>query len=139
MGNKNQQPIVFNWQAISPVIGFLPNPFPYGSAPSMVIPGDMTGTSTIYTNIIDQSRMDNIGLEVAWTGTPTGMFKVMASNSGINFFALTFIPALGQPAGSAGGYLVDMSGFPFKYIMLQYTNVSGAGSISVYGQSKDTN
>jgi len=83
--------------------------------------------------------MDNSGLEVTWTGTPTGTFQVMVSNSAINFYSLTFIPALGQPVGSAGGYVIDLNQIPFKYMMLQYTNISGTGTITVYGQNKDLN
>lgn len=83
--------------------------------------------------------MDNQGLEVTWTGTPTGTFQVMVSNSGINFYALTFNPGLAQPSGSASGYAVNLNQLPFKYVMLQYTNASGSGSLTVYGQQKDLN
>lgn len=83
--------------------------------------------------------MDNIGLEVTWTGTPSGLFEVMVSNSGISFYSLTFTPALAQPAGSGGGYAVDLNQLPFKYIMLRYTNTSGSGTLNVYGQNKDLN
>jgi hypothetical protein len=107
--------------------------------PSGVVAGAMASTNTIYSNIVDLSRMDNVGLEVTWTGTPTGTFQVLGSNSGQYFYALTFDPALSQPAGSAGGYLIDLSGYPFKYILLEYTNSSGSGSLYVYGQNKDLN
>lgn len=85
------------------------------------------------------SLIDNIGLEVTWTGTPTGTFQVMVSNSGINFYALTFNPALTQPSGTAGGYAIDLNQLPFKYLMLQYTNASGSGALTIYGQQKDVN
>jgi hypothetical protein len=99
----------------------------------------MSGTNTIYSQIIDISRIDNEGLEVTWTGTPTGTFSIMVSNSGINFYALTFNPALAQPAGAGGGYAVNLTQLPFKYVMLQYTNSSGSGVLTVYGQHKDLN
>jgi hypothetical protein len=83
--------------------------------------------------------MDNVGLEVTFTGTPTGTFQVMVSNSGINFYALTFNPALLQPSGSGLGYAVNISVLAFKYILLEYTNSSGSGNITVYGQMKDVN
>lgn len=139
MSGKNQYPIVYCWQSASPVSGFLPNPYQQGSLPSGIISGTMSGTNTIYSQIVDLSKMDNVGLEITWTGTPTGTFQVMGSNSGINFYSLTFNPALGQPAGSAGGYLIDLSGYPFKYILLEYTNSSGTGNLTVYGQNKDLN
>lgn len=139
MSGKNQYPNTYNWQSTSPVTGFLPTHSPGGSTPSGTVAGTMSSTNTIYSNIIDLAKMDNIGLEITWTGTPTGTFQVMGSNSGINFYALTFNPALGQPAGSAGGYLIDLTGYPFKYIMLEYMNASGSGTLTAYGQSKDLN
>jgi len=99
----------------------------------------MSSTNTIYSNILDVAKMDSIGLEMNWAGTPTGVISVMASNSGINFYALTFSPVLGQPAGSAGGYVIDLSLYPFKYLMIQYVNSSGSGTISSYLQLKDLN
>lgn len=99
----------------------------------------MSGTATIYTNILEIARMDNVGLELTWTGTPTGTIQVFCSNSGINFYSLTFNPALAQPAGSASGYLIDLNQVPFKFIYIQYTNASGSGIITCYGQNKDVN
>ena len=146
MSGKNQSPPVFNWQSTSPVTGFLPlnnNTQGKGSVPSGFLDGAMSGTNTIYSQILDLSRMDNFGLEVNYnydaTGTASGVFQVMGSNSGVYFYALTFNPALGQPAGSPGGYLVDLNQFPFKYLMLQYTNTTGTGVLIVYGQQKDLN
>jgi hypothetical protein len=159
MSGKNQTPITlgplaptisnlpFNspgmsWQSTNPATGFLPLGITaqgQGSPPSGLLDGPMSGTNTIYTQIVDVSRIDNCGLEVTWTGTPTGTFQVMVSNSGINFYALTFNPALAQPSGSAGGYAVDLNQLPFKYFMLQYTNSSGSGVLTVYAQIKDLN
>lgn len=140
MGHKNQFPQPFYWQSTSPVTGFLPlKANQSGSTASTSSSGAMASTDVIYSQIIEISRMDNIGLEVTWTGTPTGLFEIMVSNSGINFYALTFNPVLTQPAGSAGGYAVDVNQLSFKYIMLQYTNTSGSGDLSVYGQYKDLN
>ncbi len=139
MSGKNQYPNIYNWQASSPVTGFLPTHSPGGSIPSGVSAGVMASTNVIYSNIIDLAKMDNIGLEITWTGTAVGVLEIMGSNSGITFYALTFNPALAQPAGSASGYLIDLSGYPFKYIMLKYTNTSGAGTLKAYGQNKDLN
>lgn len=83
--------------------------------------------------------MDNIGLEVTWTSTAIGTLSVMVSNSGINFYALTFSPVLAQPAGTAGGYAVDLNQLPFKFIMLRYVNSSGSGVLTIYGQLMDLN
>lgn len=139
MSNKNQGIVAFNWQSVSPIIGFLPTHPRGGSNPSGLLAGPMASTNTIYSQIVDVATMDNVGLEVSWTGTPSGTFSVLGSNSGSFFFALTFNPALAQPSGSAGGYGVDLFTFPFKYLLLEYVNVSGSGSLFVYGQNKDLN
>jgi hypothetical protein len=139
LSGKNQFPVTFNWQSANPATGFLPNPNQSGSIASGVVNGAMASTNVIYSQIIDLSKMDNIGLEVTYSGTPTGVFEVDVSNSGINFYALTFSPVLTQPAGAAGGYAIDLNQLPFKYLMLKYTNASGTGTLTVYGQNKDLN
>lgn len=132
-------PITFNWQSTTPQTGFLPNPTPGGSIPSGTVAGVATSTNTIYTNIVEVAKMDNHGIEVAWTGTPTGTLTVTGSTSGINWFDLTFSPSLTQPAGSAGSYGLDLNQYPWKYVMFKYVNASGTGTISVYNQLKDLN
>lgn len=128
--SKNQFPSQFNWQSSTPV------PFKANLPLSGVTAGAMASTNTIYSNILDISNYDNSGLEISWTGTPTGTVSVLGSVSGTFFFPLTFNPVLGQPAGSAGGYGVDLNFFPWKFIMLQYVNASGSGSLSAYAQYK---
>lgn len=141
MSGKNQFGNTFNWQSTNPQTGFLPtNPKNAGgSTPSGTVGGTMASTNVIYTNILEKSRMDNVGLEVAWTGTPTGTLVVLASNSGLNWPSLTFDPVLDQPAGSASSILVNLNQIPFKFFMLKYTNASGSGTIKVYGQNCDLN
>ncbi len=140
MGHKNYFPNNFNWQSTNPITKFLPlKANQTGSTPSGTLSGAMASTNIIYSQILDISRVDNQGLEVTWTGNPTGTFEVMVSNSGINFYALTFNPLLAQPAGSASGYAVDLNQVPFRYMMLRYTNASGSGSLTVYGFQKDLN
>lgn len=133
MGNKNQNTLQFHWQATTPV-PFAPNRPLTGTAT-----GPMASTDTIYSNIIDVTIKDNLGIELTWTGTPTGTISVMGSASGDAFYALTFDPVLGQPAGSAGGYLINLNQFPWKYIFLQYVNASGSGELTAYLTTKDLN
>lgn len=133
MGNKNQNLFQFNWQTTTPI------PFVANTALSGNLTGTMASTNTIYTNICDCRIKDNLGIELAWTGTPTGTFSVMCSNSGSAFYALTFNPVLGQPAGSASGYLIDLNQVPFMYVFLQYVNASGSGTATAWLSTKDLN
>jgi hypothetical protein len=131
-----------SWQSTSPVTGFLPlnsEGVRMGSHPSGVLNGAMASTNTIYTQIVDISRGDNVGVEINYSGTATGTIQVMCSNSGANFYALTFSPVLTQPAGASGGYLINLQQLPFKYFFLQYTNASGSGTLTAYTQIKDLN
>ena len=142
MSGKNQYPVTFNWQATDPSVGFKPTPAINGggSAPSGILTGTMASTNTIYSQIIDISRMDNCSLDVSWTGTPTGTFAVLVSNSGNSpFSALTFSPSLGQPSGSAAFMTVSLNQLPYKFLCLRYANASGSGVLSVTGQQKDLN
>lgn len=139
MSGKNQFVLSFNWQSANPQTGFLPTPNQSGSVPSGTLAGTMATTATIYSQIIDISKMDNQGLEVTWTGTPTGTLSVLVSNSGINWPSLTFNPIITQPAGSASTIAINLNQIPFKYMMLSYTNASGSGTLTAYAQSKDLN
>jgi hypothetical protein len=108
--------------------------------------GSMTGTSTITSSAQNISNLDNVGLEVTWTGTPNGTFGVLGSVSAaipnapaVNFYGLTFNPALGAATGSAGGFLIDLNQFPFPFMKFQYTNSSSTGTLNVYIFQKDLN
>lgn len=135
-GSKNEFASIFNWQTANPVLTFLPSNYYTGSPPSGEQIGPLIGTTPIYTNIVRMSKMDNQGIEVTWTGDIAGTFSVEASNSGINFYPLTFNPVIVQPAGSPGGFLVNLNQFPFTWVMLIYTNVTGTGNITAYSQYK---
>lgn len=142
MSGKNQFPNTLQWQDTDPSVGFLPlnnNTQSQGSVPSGVINGVMDSTDTIYSQIVDVSRMDNCGFEIAWSGTPTGTLSFFVSDSGINFSALTFSPNLAQPSGSDGKMTVSLNQLPFKYVTAQYVNATGTGVLNIYCQFKDLN
>jgi hypothetical protein len=131
LGQTRQNSFQLNWGTTlnSPVVPGLPL--------SGTLIGTMASTNTIYSNVQIIPQYHNIGLEVTWTGTPTGTISVLGSISGNNFYALTFSPALTQPAGSAGGYLIDLNQVPFTYLAVQYTNSSGSGSLTVWFGQRD--
>lgn len=83
--------------------------------------------------------MDNLGLQVSFVGTMTGTLSVEGSVDKVNFDALTFNPVLGQPAGSATRYLIDINQFPWPWLRVSYTNSSGSGTLTVGIFSKDLN
>lgn len=101
----------------------------------------MTGTAVLFSQIIDVSRMDTLGLELDWTGTPTGTFNIFASVSGASWKDVTasFLPTISNPAGSASDTLVGYKQYEYKYFLLEYTNASGVGVLTGYLQVKDLN
>lgn len=105
----------------------------------LIVGGAMTGTSTLTSPVTNIQQLDNMGLQVSWTGTPTGIFTVQCSNDGVNFIALTFNPAIVQPAGAPGSFLVDLNQVPFLWMIVEYVNSSGMGALSVIMSGKDVN
>jgi hypothetical protein len=136
MGIRNLPSFQLNWSSSL-------NSGPGGVNPSQAVNlsgtviGAMASTNVIYSNVQTIGQSQNIGLEITWTGTPTGTLQVLVSNSGINFYPLTFNPALTQPAGAGGGYVTSLNQLPFTYYALQYTNSSGSGSLYIYVSQKD--
>lgn len=133
MSQKYENLFQLNWSSTPNV------PFNRNTPLSSALTGTMSGTNVIYSNVQTINTSDNQGLEVTWTGNPTGVIEVDVSNSGLNFYPLTFSPALQQPSGSAGGYVINLNQVPFRYVMIKYTNTSGTGVLSMYIQSKDLN
>lgn len=133
MGAKKRNSVQLNWNATTPI------PFVSNSPLSGVLVGAMASTNVIYSNIQDISNTDNQGLEISWTGTPTGLIEIQCSESGQVFNSLTFDPVITQPAGASGNYLVSLNQVPWRYLMVKYTNTSGTGSLSIYVGSKDLN
>lgn len=107
----------------------------------LLIDGDMSGNLT--SDPISAQFQDNIGLQVEWTGSPSGTFVVEASinwderlQTG-SFYELDFNPELGSAAGSADGYLINLNQLPFSYYRVSYTAISSSGVLNVYATSKE--
>lgn len=133
MGSKKTNTFEFNWVA-SPNIPYSPN-VPL----SGVTNGVMSGTNTIYSNVQFIENVDNVGVEIEYTGTAAGTITILASISGNNFFELPFNPIITQPAGSTGGCCGSINQQPYKYLIVKYVNASGAGILNVYLETKDLN
>lgn len=124
MGFKKTLPLFFPFNA-----GTFQNP----------VGVSITGSNTYTGPITNVTNLDNIGAQVIWTGNPQGTLTVNGSNDGVNFFALTFNPALAQPAGSALSYGINLNQFPWPYLEFQYVNTSGSGTLLLSITGKDLN
>ena len=134
MGDTRQNSFQLNWSATL-------NANPFNPAQSVNLSGTntgtMTGTSTIFSNVQTITQQHNIGLEVTYSGTPTGTISVLVSESGNNFYPLTFSPALTQPAGSASGFVIELNQLPFRYYAVKYVNSAGTGVLTIWVGQKD--
>lgn len=69
-------------------------------------------------------------------GTNAGVLSVLGSNDynphteGGTFYAITFTPALTQPANNSGGYLVGLTWY-WAWLKVLYTPTTGSGSLDV--------
>lgn len=107
----------------------------------IITAGDMS-TASITSAISNIQYLDNISLQLIWTGSPVGTFAVQGSldhsqdslgnvtNAG-TWDGLTLNPA---PAaiGSAGHILLDLNELSFPWIRVVYTKTSGTGSLTAW-------
>jgi len=100
---------------------------------------NMTGTAVVTGAPQDISNFDNIGVQIKYVGTAVGTIVISGSVDGIDYFPLTFSPAITNPSGSSDGQVVDMNQVPFKHLKFTYTNISGSGQLDVKIFEKDLN
>jgi|SRR6185437_13150409 len=98
----------------------------------------MNGNLT--SSVTPISFLDNICIQLNFTGTPTGNFFVQGSvdyqtdylgnviSTG-NWISLTLVPSP-VASGSANQILLDMNQLSFPYIRVIYTYSSGSGTLN---------
>lgn len=110
-----------------------------------IVSGDMS-LATITSSVTSIKRLDNIGIQLNWTGTPTGTFQVQISadyaqdNQGKITNVGNWIPLVLSPApaasGSAGNAYVDINQISAPWIRVVYTKTSGVGTLNGYLNGK---
>ena len=93
----------------------------------------MTGNLVSETNVL---YTDNIGIQLVFTGTPTGEFFVDGSNDEENWSTQVFLEGDILASGAAGNHLLSLQGYPFKYIRVRYVFSSGSGTLNGHLVSK---
>lgn len=109
--------------------------------------GNMSGTLT--SSVTTISGLDNVAIQLSWTGTPTGTFQVQGSldysapnlayggpvlNAGV-WTPLAFsTPPVAS--GAAGSIFLDLNQLSFPYIRVVYTPTSGTGSLDMWISGK---
>lgn len=108
----------------------------------------MTGTNTLTSAQTNIKYKDSVGIQLQWTGTPSGTFQVQGSldyNPGLpqsggtanagTWTNITLSPTPGA-SGSAGQILINMNQLGFPWIQVTYTNISGTGVLTGYIMTK---
>lgn len=112
-------------------------------APKVVIPGvsspavpsgSISGAGTTISATIDATNMDNIPVEVAWTGSLVGTFSIQGSVSGKNWKDLGL--SITGPNNANGNILLDLNQLSFSFVRLVYTNASGTGTMTMFAAGK---
>ena len=96
---------------------------------------DMSGN--LISAVVEIKNQDNIGVQLHWTGTPTGSFSVQISsdheqdiNGNVqvpgNWVSLPLNPAI-SASGSGDDAYVDLNQLSAQYMRVTYTAVSGSG------------
>lgn len=102
--------------------------------------GDMSGNITQLTPTNIQF-MDNVAIQLNFTGTPTGSFSIQGSldynpvTGAGNWVALTLTPSPGA-SGAAASILIDMNQLSFPWIRVVYTASSGSGILDAWISGK---
>ena len=99
----------------------------------------VTGTNTYTSATFDVHNLDSVGFQISWTGAMVGTITINGSIDGVNFYPLTFSPALTQPNNNATGYIVSLQQVPWPYLNVVYVNSSSSGNLTIYASGKDLN
>lgn len=88
-------------------------------------------TTSITSDSIPCQWKDNVGIQVVWTGTPTGTIDIQVSMDpdNLGWQSVPFDPTPDQPAGSSGSDWYEINQTPAGYVRLVYTASSGTGTM----------
>lgn len=104
--------------------------------------GDLS-QATVTSSIVDISGLEDIGVQMNFTGTPTGTFIVQVSidhqqdlegNVTVagNWCAILPAPTALPATGAAGSLFLNLPDLCAPYLRVQYTKVSGTGVGNVF-------
>lgn len=99
--------------------------------------------ATLTSTIVDIRYMDNVAIQLNFTGTPTGTFDVQGSvdhnvsdpsetvSAAGSWVSLTLTPAP-VASGAASSVLLDLNQLSFPFIRVVYTKTGSTGTLDGY-------
>ena len=102
--------------------------------------------ANITSDAVEVKLQDNVGVQLNWIGTPTGVFSVEVSmdynedingnitNQG-NWISLPLSPPIAA-SGAADVAYIDLNQLSASYIRVKYTRTSGTGTLDCFVTAK---
>jgi len=99
--------------------------------------GNLTITSTSLASSMSSSevfveRCTSYSIQIVWTGTPVGEFKLQGSLDSGAPTNWTDITGSEESVSAAGDLLWNATGVGYKWVRLVFTSTSGSGTLTVY-------
>ena len=82
--------------------------------------------SNLTSNPIATTYVNNIGIQLHWTGAPVGTWQVEASNNSTDWFDLNIEP-IPTASGSEANWGISIVDLPYAYLRVKYSRTSGTG------------
>lgn len=110
----------------------------------VIVNGNMTGTITSSAQEI--IYQDDIGVQLDWTGTPTGTFDVQVSSNFVrdtngnilnpgNWISVPYLPII-TASGAGDDGVIDLKLLSAMYIRVVYNATGGSGTLNAYFTGK---
>lgn len=99
--------------------------------------GVMTGTAVVNGSSMDVTDVSAFSFHFVWSGTPSGSFRIEASNDGTNFVDMGITIADAAGAMDLGGRLVDITKSAVAFVRPAYTNAASTGVLQCYFCGKE--
>jgi hypothetical protein len=107
--------------------------------------GDMS-QSSITSKVTNILNLDNVGIQLNWSGAPVGTFAIQVSmdyqqdaqgnvTKAGNWVSIALSPALAA-AGSGDSAYADLAGLSAPWIRVVYTKTSGTGTLNAFISGK---
>lgn len=87
--------------------------------------------SNFTSNMLQAKYGEYVSIQLNWSGTPTGTFALLGSLDNVNYTPLKLSNVI-APVGGTDFGIIDMIGTGIPYFQIQYTAVSGTGTVAIY-------
>ncbi len=103
-------------------------------------------STSITSAAVEVRNQDNVGIQLHWTGTPTGAFSVQISSNhkediegniqvAGDWVTLPLSPAI-SASGSADDAYIDLNQMSTMYMRIVYTRTGSTGTLDAYVVAK---